>query len=164
MKDLENSPFELSGSTATIALIVNNKVCYIINLGDNHAVIGRKSNTKNEPIQLNKVHDTENKDEMERIKYNGGEVRCNNNSTFKRIYKKGDPFHPGMTISRSLGDVYSRDVISDEPEVSVHTLEKEDGFIILGTETIWRYMSSQEVVDFIYKKINENNEKKNSIA
>jgi serine/threonine protein phosphatase PrpC len=73
MKDLENSPFfELSGSTATIALIVNNKVCYIINLGDNIAVIGRKSNTKNEPIQLNKVHDvSENKDELERIKNNG---------------------------------------------------------------------------------------------
>ena len=56
MKDLENTPFELSGSTATIALIVNNKVCYIINLGDSRAVIGRKSNTKNEAIQLNKVH------------------------------------------------------------------------------------------------------------
>jgi serine/threonine protein phosphatase PrpC len=79
MKDLENCPFELSGSTATIALIVNNKVCYIINIGDNIAIIGRKSNTKNEPIQLNKIHDvTENKDELERIKNNGGEVRCNN--------------------------------------------------------------------------------------
>ena len=172
MKDLENCPFELSGSTATIALIINNKVCYIINIGDNIAIIGRKSNTKNEPIQLNKIHDvTENKDELERIKNNGGEVRCNNtsircsnNSTFMRIYFKGDPFYPGLTISRSLGDLYSHDLISDEPEVSVHTLEKEDGFIFLGTFPFWQYMSSQEVVDFIYKKINENSELKNSIA
>jgi hypothetical protein len=81
-----------------------------------------------------------------------------------RIYKKDDPFYPGLTVSRSLGDLYSHDIISDEPEVSVHTLEKEDGFIFLGTFPFWQYMSSQEVVDFIYKKINENSELKNSIA
>ena len=130
MKDLENTPFELSGSTATIALIVNNKVCYIINLGDSRAVIGRKSNTKNEAIQLNKVHNaSENKDELERIKNCGGEVKSSNNSTFMRIFKKGDPFYPGITVSRTLGDVFSHDIISDEPEVSVHTLEKEDGLL-----------------------------------
>ena len=69
MKDLENCPFELSGSTATIALIVNNKVCYIINLGDNIAVICSKSNTKNEPIQLNKIH------MLQKIKMNWKELK-----------------------------------------------------------------------------------------
>ena len=76
MKELENVPFELSGSTATIALIVNNKVCYTINLGDNIALIGKKSNEKNESIQLNEIHDvSQNKNEIERIKKMGGEVQ-----------------------------------------------------------------------------------------
>lgn len=161
MNEIENSPFELSGSTATIALIVNNKVCYIINLGNNRAVIGRKTNTKNDPIQLNKVHDTENKEELERIKKMGGEVR---GSTFMRIFKKDDNFYPGLTVSRTLGDCFSHDIISDEPEVNVHNLEKEDAFIILGTDSLWEHMSMQDVVDFVFKKINEKSEMENKIA
>ncbi len=165
MEELEHTFFELSGSTVTITLIVNNKVCYIINLGDNIAIIGRKSNMKNQPIQLNAIHDvSENKDELERIKKNGGEVRSFKDSNIMRIYKKDDRFYPGLTVSRTLGDNCSRDVISDEPEVSVHNLEKDDGFIILGTEPIWQYMSSQEIVDFIYKIINEKSDMKNLIA
>ena len=74
MEEMAN--YQLSGSTATVALVVNKKVCYIINLGDSRAVIGRKLNEKNYPIQLNKVHDiSENKEELERIKKKGGEVK-----------------------------------------------------------------------------------------
>ena len=165
MKELEHTFFELSGSTVTIALIVNNKVCYIINLGDNIAIIGRKSNMKNQPIQLNSIHDvSENKDEFERIKKNGGEVRSFKDSNIMRIYKKDDQFYPGLTVTRTLGDNFSRDVISDEPEVNAHNLEIEDDFIIIGTEPIWQYLSSQEVVDFIYKKINEKSDMKNLIS
>ena len=137
MKEMENAPFELSGSTATIALIVNYIVCYIINLDDSRAVIGKKVNDKNNAIQLSTVHDvSENKEELERIKKNGGEVRCYKNTNIMRIFKKGDPFYPGICMSRTLGDVYSHDIISDEPEVNVHNLEKEDDFIILGTDPI----------------------------
>ena len=161
MEEIENIHFELSGSTVTIALIVNNRVCYIINLGDNIALIGRKSNTKNEPIQLNTIHDSENKEEVERIKKNGGEVR---GSTIMRIFKKDNNFLPGITVSRTLGDTFSHDIISDEPEINVHILQKEDDFLIFGTEPIWQYMSSQEVVDLIYTKINEKSGAKNSIA
>ena len=163
---LENAPlFELSGSTATIALIIDNKVCYLINLGDNCAIIGKKENEKNNSIQLAKVHDvSQNKEELERIKKLGGEVKCYKNSTIMRIFKKDDPCYPGLCVSRTLGDLFSHDLISDEPEVNVHTLEKEDDFIILGTDAIWQYMSSQEIVDFIYKIINEKNEQNKNIA
>lgn len=138
MKELENVPFELSGSTATIALIVNNKVCYIINLGDNIALIGKKSNEKNESIQLNEIHDvSQNKNEIERIKKMGGEVRTYKGSNIMKIFKKNDPFYPGLCVSRTLGDILSHDIISYEPEVSVHKLEKGDDFIVLGTEPIW---------------------------
>lgn len=164
MKEMEDASFELSGSTATILLILNNKVCYLINLGDNFAIIGRKSNNKNYPIQLNAIHNvSENKEELERIKKNGGEVRCYKGSNIKRIFKKDESFYPGMSVSRTLGDLYSHDIISDEPEVNVHNLEKEDNFIILCTDAFWEYMNSQEIVDFIYK-INENSELKNKIA
>ena len=165
IEKMENQQFELSGSTATIALIINNTVCYIINLGNNVSIIGRKVNGKNFSIKLNKVHEvSENKEELERIKKMGGEVRFNEKSGVMRIYKKNDPFYPGLIVSRTLGDAYSHDVISDEPEVTVHNLEKEDDFIILGTDAIWRYMNSQEIVDFIYKRISENNEQKKKIA
>ena len=80
-----------------------------------------------------------------------------------KIFKKDDPFYPGISVSRTLGDVYSHDIISDEPEVNVHNLEKEDDFIIFGTDTLWQYMSLQEIVDFIYKRINENSELKNKL-
>ena len=89
MEEMENSFFELNGSTAIIALIVNYIVCYIINLGDSRAVIGRKVNDKNYSIQLSTVHDvSENKEELERIKKSGGEVSCNKNNNIMRIFKK----------------------------------------------------------------------------
>ena len=81
-----------------------------------------------------------------------------------RIFKKDNPFYLGICKSRTLGDIYSHDIISEEPEINVYNLEKEDDFIILGTEPIWNNMTPQQIVDFIYKKTNENNELKNKIA
>ena len=81
-----------------------------------------------------------------------------------RIFKKDDPFYPGLCVSRTLGDAYSHDLISDEPEVYIHNLEKEDDFIILGTDAIWQYMGSKEIVDFIYKMINEKSDQNKNVA
>ena len=39
-------------------------------------------------------------------------------------------------MSRTLGNSYSHDLISDEPEINFYNLEKENDFIILGTNTI----------------------------
>ena len=162
--DENHASFALSGSTATITLIINKNICFIINLGHNCAIIGRKVNGKNDSIEVYTNHEiSKNKEEQERIKKIGGEVRINNN-TRMRIYKKDDSCNPGLCVSRTLGDTYSRDVISDEPEINVYNLEKKDDFIILGTDAIWEYMTSQEIVDFIYKRINEKSEQKKNIA
>ena len=118
----ENASFSLSGSTATIVLIINNNICFIINLGDNCAIIGRRVNEKNNSIKVCNIHDiSENKEELERIKKKGGEVRCKKN--IMRIFKKDDPFYPGLCVSRTLGDTYSHDLISDEPEINVYNFE-----------------------------------------
>ena len=40
-----------------------------------------------------------------------------------RIFKKDDHFYPGLCVSRTLGDTYSHDLISDEPEINVYNFE-----------------------------------------
>ena len=99
-------------------MIIDNKVCYLINLGDNCAIIGRKENDKNNSIQLAKVHDvSQNKEELEQIKNLGGRKwNVIKIVSLWEFLKKDDPFYPGLCVSRTLGDLFSHDLISDEPK------------------------------------------------
>ena len=62
----------------------------------------------------------------------------------------GDMDIPGLAMSRSIGDTvaHSAGVIS-EPERIVYDLHDNDKMIIVASDGLWEFMTSQQVVDFI---------------
>lgn len=53
-------------------------------------------------------------------------------------------------MSRSFGDEEGHRVrVVIEPEILENFLNKEDKFIVLGSDDIWEFISSKEVVDIV---------------
>jgi len=87
----------------------------------------------------------------------------------KRIRKAGGKVTPdgrvngGLNLSRAIGDhAYKRveslslseQMISPQPDVKVLDINPAtDEWMILACDGIWNFMSSQEVVDYVNKKI-----------
>lgn len=63
--------FPTDGSTATVCLIVGD-TAYIVNCGDSACVCIRRGN---EVFQATERHNTDNRQELRRIRSNGGTVR-----------------------------------------------------------------------------------------
>lgn len=57
---------------------------------------------------------------------------------------------PGLAMSRSMGDMVAKSVgVIHEPEIMIRKLEPADKFIILASDGIWEFISSQEAVDMV---------------
>jgi protein phosphatase 2C family protein 2/3 len=69
-----------------------------------------------------------------------------------------------LALSRALGDFMFKknksllpenQIITANPEVTVHNITEEDEFLVIACDGIWDCMSSQQVVDFIRRKISQ---------
>jgi integrin-linked kinase-associated serine/threonine phosphatase 2C len=107
----------LSGSTATIALIRDDKI-YIANVGDSRAIYCRvTSSNQIEAKALTKDHTPVLKEEKLRIKKYGGEVKDFEDGSPLRIFAKGKNI-PGLAMTRSMGDLCgSLCGVSSDPDV-----------------------------------------------
>ena len=65
---------------------------------------------------------------------------------------------PGLAMSRSFGDKIAHQVgVICDPDIVEYELKEEDKFIILASDGIWEFISSQECVDIVKDYyINEN--------
>lgn len=53
---------------------------------------------------------------------------------------------PGLAMSRSLGDFIASELgVTAEPEVTRLNIGKEDRFIILASDGVWEFITSQAV-------------------
>ena len=53
-------------------------------------------------------------------------------------------------MTRSIGDLASKgNGIISEPEITSRVLRHEDKFVILATDGVWEFVSSQEAVDIV---------------
>jgi serine/threonine protein phosphatase PrpC len=140
----------ISGSTATLAYIVENRL-YVGYVGDSRAVIGRLENNNIVARDLTIDHRPNLPSEMQRILSCGGEVRQLSETTPYRIFMPGQDY-PGLSMSRSFGDIISRNlgVISD-PETLHIDLEPSDVFLLICTDGVWEFITSQEAVSLVYK-------------
>ena len=63
---------------------------------------------------------------------------------------KGKSNVPGLNVSRSLGDIIAHSAgVSAQPEFTHTKLDKKDLFLILATDGVWEWTSSQEAVDIV---------------
>ena len=57
-----------------------------------------------------------------------------------------------MTVSRSVGDIIGHNIgVIAQPECTHTKLDAKDMFLIIATDGVWEWMSSQEAVDAVGK-------------
>ncbi|KEP60501.1 UNVERIFIED_CONTAM: protein phosphatase 2C domain-containing protein [Hammondia hammondi] len=137
----------LAGCTA-ITVFVTPSWIIVGNVGDSRCVLCRGD----EAVELSRDHKPQLPEERIRIYAAGG-------------YLEMGRVNGNLNLSRALGDlVYKQDatlppekqIVSAVPDVvSVHRDAAKDEFLIIGCDGIWELLSSQEVVDFIRKRIEE---------
>ena len=142
-----------SGSTCVTIILTKNKVISA-NIGDSRAVLARYQNGKWTAIDLSRDHKPNDKDEKERILAKGGRIESykdENGEDFgpPRIWLQNEDI-PGLAMSRSFGDEVAASVGAiSEPEMKSFELCDDDKFIIIASDGIWEFISSQECVEMI---------------
>ncbi|KAM3932674.1 protein phosphatase 1G isoform 2-T2 [Leptodactylus fuscus] len=145
--DGKEEPGSDSGTTAVVALI-RGKQLIVANAGDSRCVVSEGGKA----VDMSYDHKPEDELELARIKNAGGKVTMDG-----RV-------NGGLNLSRAIGDhFYKRNrnlppeeqMISALPDIKVLTLNEEHDFMVIACDGIWNVMSSQEVVDFIHERINQ---------
>ena len=144
-----------SGSTC-VSVIYTPEKLIVPNIGDSRAVLGRLINKeKNEykAINLSRDHKPTEKDEAKRIIENDGRIQpFTEDGEFvgpERVWIKEEEV-PGLAMTRSFGDRVAATVgVMSEPEIKEFTYEEGDKFMIIASDGIWEFISSQECVDII---------------
>ncbi|XP_047123761.1 uncharacterized protein LOC100208679 isoform X2 [Hydra vulgaris] len=140
-----------SGTTAVVAMLHGNKL-YVANAGDSRCVLCRNGKA----IDMSIDHKPEDELERKRIKNAGSKITSDG-----RV-------NGGLNLSRAIGDhnyKQNKSIPSEEqaitacPDIQELLLSKEDSFMVLACDGIWNVMSSEEVIQFVKKRIDESDEK-----
>ncbi|CCE61316.1 hypothetical protein TPHA_0A02340 [Tetrapisispora phaffii CBS 4417] len=163
-----------SGSTAVVAIIINDKNLYVANCGDSRCVLSSKSNgTKTMSFD----HKPQHIGELLRINDNGGTVslgrvggvlalsRAFGDFQFKRniVYNKTTPVQVLQNMNGSeeaegseggilkhTGIPAQESQVTVEPDVLMHKINySKDEFLVLACDGIWDVYSNKQLVNFI---------------
>ncbi|KAG8214601.1 PP2C-domain-containing protein [Butyriboletus roseoflavus] len=139
-----------SGCTAVAALLTHDLKIYVANAGDSRSVLSVKGEVK--PLSFD--HKPANETERARIVGAGGYIE------YGRV-------NGNLALSRALGDfefkknyslIPQKQVITSDPDITVHEITGEDEFLVLACDGIWDCLTSQQVVDFIRLRVSEGKE------
>ena len=144
-----------SGSTC-VSLIYTPEKIIVPNIGDSRAVMGRlinKETNEYKAIELSRDHKPTEKDEAQRIIENDGRIQpFTEDGEFvgpERVWIKEEEV-PGLAMTRSFGDRVAATVgVMSEPEIKEFKYEEGDKFMIIASDGIWEFISSQECVNII---------------
>mmetsp|Transcript_36196 Transcript_36196/g.63494 ORF Transcript_36196/g.63494 Transcript_36196/m.63494 type:complete len:205 (+) Transcript_36196:525-1139(+) len=146
-----------AGTTACALLLRNNKL-YISNCGDSRAVLARctdpKTTQKHKTLTTIPLSTDQNPDspgEQERILTAGGYVSPPPEPGLSaRVWLDAQNTQIGLAMARSMGDHAVKGVgVIAEPVVETHVLEEEDEFVILATDGVWEFISSEDAVEIV---------------
>ena len=162
-------PFH-SGTTAVVAVLQGKKLS-ISNVGDSRAVIGRRreggqggspytlpggpavdlSRTRYESIPLTKDQNAKDPTERRRVLKSGGFVAEPLEPGLPaRIYLDKECALVGLAMSRSLGDHNMKNVgVIANPVITHHKVTDQDEFLILASDGVWEFISSEEGVRIV---------------
>lgn len=146
----------LSGTTGTVVLHRDDNL-YVAHVGDSRSILAVKDEscmvegdlTAND---LTKDHKPTDVAERKRIEASGGEVRRLEGDIPHRVFVKGR-MYPGLAMSRALGDTLGAAVgVVCDPDVKIIELDKTgqtEQFVIISTDGVWEFISSQEAIDLV---------------
>ncbi|XP_053210593.1 probable protein phosphatase CG10417 isoform X2 [Panonychus citri] len=142
-------PGKDSGCTAVFALLKGNRL-YVANAGDSRCVVSRRGKA----LDMSLDHKPEDTIEKKRIEAAGG------------IVNSDGRVNGGLNLSRAIGDhAYKNNselslkeqMITAFPDIRTAIIKPErDEFMVLACDGIWNSMSSQEVVDFVRERLDDN--------
>ena len=151
-----------SGTTC-VSVIYTPEKLICPNIGDSRAVLARYDINKKKyiAIDLTRDHKPTELDEKQRIIENDGRIQpFIEDGEFvgpERIWIKEEEV-PGLAMTRSFGDRVAATVgVISEPEIKEFDLDINDKFIIIASDGIWEFISSQECIDMI-SSFYENND------
>ena len=143
-----------SGSTCVSVIFTPEKMISA-NIGDSRAVLGRFNREKNtiEAIELSRDHKPTETDENLRIIEKNGKIEplIFEGKEFgpKRVWIKNEDY-PGLAMTRSFGDRIAQTVgVVSEPEIKEFEFDVNDKFVVIASDGIWEFISSQECVNFV---------------
>ena len=142
-----------SGSTC-VSLIFTPSKLICANLGDSRCILGKYDGKNWISKNISYDHKPDNPLEKERIIQNGGRIESykdegGNYIGPKRVWLKNEDV-PGLAMSRSFGDEVAHSVgVIAEPEIINYSLLHEDKFVILASDGIWEFITSDECVNFV---------------
>jgi len=140
----------LSGTTGTVLLIKEN-VLYVAHVGDSRAVmaIQEPSMATYTAMDLSVDHKPGNEAEKARIHAAGGQVRCLQGDVNDRVFIK-NKLYPGLAMSRSIGDLVGASAgVTSDPEISNFPLGPSHKFMMVCSDGVWEFITSQEAVDLV---------------
>ena len=151
-----------SGSTC-VSVIYTPEKLIVPNIGDSRAVLGRlinKETNEYKVIELSRDHKPTEKDEEKRILENDGRIQpFIEDGEFvgpQRVWIKEDEV-PGLAMTRSFGDRMAATVgVISEPEIKEYIFNPNDKFMIIASDGIWEFISSQECINIIKEFYNNN--------
>ena len=142
-----------SGSTC-VSLFFTPGRLICANVGDSRCVLGKYDGNNWKSENLSRDQKPSEKDEYERIIKSGGRIESfkDENGNFigpERVWLKDEDV-PGLAMSRSFGDEIAHTVgVITEPEINEYFLLKEDKFIIIASDGLWEFISSEECVEMV---------------
>ena len=145
-----------SGCTACVALVRGNEI-HFANAGDSRAVmacvIEENGGVEYRALDLTVDQNPDSPGEKERIEAAGGFVSPPPEVGLSaRVWLDAGFSQIGLAMGRSLGDYAVKTVgVIAEPVVSRHELQPNDEFMIIATDGVWEFLSSQDAVDIVAK-------------
>ena len=157
----ENINSLFSGTTC-VSVIFTPERLIVPNIGDSRAVLARfdRDSGKYKAIELSRDHKPTEKDEAKRIYENDGRIQpFTEDGEFvgpQRVWIKEEEV-PGLAMTRSFGDRVAATVgVMSEPEIKEFDFNENDKYMIIASDGIWEFISSQECVDIIQKYYESN--------
>eukprot|EP00188_Purpureofilum_apyrenoidigerum_P004427 Plantae.Rhodophyta-Purpureofilum_apyrenoidigerum.ctg5008.p1 GENE.Plantae.Rhodophyta-Purpureofilum_apyrenoidigerum.ctg5008~~Plantae.Rhodophyta-Purpureofilum_apyrenoidigerum.ctg5008.p1 ORF type:complete len:493 (+),score=79.33 Plantae.Rhodophyta-Purpureofilum_apyrenoidigerum.ctg5008:115-1593(+) len=147
-----------SGTTVVLAWLVGTDL-YCSWTGDSRGVVAYASaqngswEKKFKAVDLSSDHKPSRTDEKKRVRAMGGRIaRWRKNVGPLRVWVPTQ-WIPGLAMTRSVGDTLLSDFgVVPVPEVTYMKVGSSESFIVLASDGVWEFMSSQEVVDFVGKR------------
>ncbi len=151
MAGFSPNQYMTSGCTC-VAMYIQGEYLYVANAGDSRAVLAYEDGSGEiKSKDLSRDHKPDDPEETKRITDWGGYVLFPPEPGLSaRVYLDPEFTMIGLAMARSIGDYAVKDVgVIAEPEVKKFKISSDDRFVILASDGVWEFISSQEAVDIV---------------
>ena len=152
-----------SGTTASVALLRDGAV-YCANVGDSRGVLVRRDPFSGHVSAMDLTKDHALTDAAERALVEARGAAQVRQLTLEGLHGLAEPVSvgphrvfdgasnlPGLAMSRSLGDLCAHSLgVTPQPSIFEHVVQDLDVLLVLATDGVWEYFTSDEVAHFCW--------------